>query len=171
MSHASQRGSGQLRYSLSRLSLKIKNGPGRLFLMEKREQNKLCHLFMGDLEMEREWQRGRVTERERERAGKHYHAKVYDRQVNLYSEESVCCFWAEGIVPVLYLSVRRRSSTLQRVPSVHGRVTSRDILICVISKIQKVMKMITILPRHVHAPKRKGWFGMTTYQQMLWMRE
>lgn len=38
-----------LLYSLSCLCLKIINGSCGLFLMEEREQNKLCHLFMGDL--------------------------------------------------------------------------------------------------------------------------
>lgn len=42
-----------LLYSLSCLCLKIINGPRRLFLMEEREENKLCHLFMGDLGDER----------------------------------------------------------------------------------------------------------------------
>lgn len=55
-----------LAYSLGRLSLKIINGPRRLFLMEEREENELCHLFMGDLE----------TEQERETAGEHYQAKL-----------------------------------------------------------------------------------------------
>lgn len=43
----------RLLYSLSCLCLKIINGPRRLFLMEEREENKLCHLFMGDLGDER----------------------------------------------------------------------------------------------------------------------
>lgn len=54
-----------LLYSLSCLCLKIINGSRRLFLMEEREQNKLCHLFMGDL----------GDESERKKAGKHYQAK------------------------------------------------------------------------------------------------
>lgn len=49
-------------YSLSCLCLKIINGSCWLFLMEEREQNKLCHLFMGDL----------GDESEREKAGEHY---------------------------------------------------------------------------------------------------
>ena len=55
----------RLLYSLSCLCLKIINGSRRLFLMEEREQNKLCHLFMGDL----------GDGSERKKAGKHYQAK------------------------------------------------------------------------------------------------
>lgn len=74
--------------------------------------------------------------------------------------------------PAPYLSVRRRSSALERVSSVHRGVTPRDILVCVISKMQKVRKMITeVLPRHVHAHSRKRWFGMMMFQKMLPMRE
>lgn len=51
-----------LLYSLSCLCLKIINGSRRLVLMEEREQNKLCHLFMGHL----------GDESERKKAGKHY---------------------------------------------------------------------------------------------------
>lgn len=41
-------------YSLGCLCLKIINGPRRLFLMEEREENELCHLLMGDLRDERQ---------------------------------------------------------------------------------------------------------------------
>lgn len=34
-------------YSLGRLSFKIINSPGRLFLMEERRQYKICHLLRG----------------------------------------------------------------------------------------------------------------------------
>lgn len=43
-----------LLYSLSCLCLKIINSPRRVFLMEERKQNKLCHLFMGDLKEKNE---------------------------------------------------------------------------------------------------------------------
>lgn len=36
-------------YSLGRLSFKIINSPGRLFLMEERRQYKIGHLLRGDL--------------------------------------------------------------------------------------------------------------------------
>lgn len=55
--------------------------------MEEREQNKLCHLFMGDLEMEGEterWQANITTQ--------NYH------QLSLYTLESVWCFWADMII-------------------------------------------------------------------------
>lgn len=39
-----------VQYLLCCLCLKIINCSCRLFLMEEREENKLCHLFMGDLE-------------------------------------------------------------------------------------------------------------------------
>lgn len=41
-------------YSLGCLCLKIISGPRRLFLMEEREENELCHLLMGDLRDERQ---------------------------------------------------------------------------------------------------------------------
>lgn len=44
-------------YLLCCLCLKIINCSCRLFLMEEREQNKLCHLFMGDLE--EQWEKER----------------------------------------------------------------------------------------------------------------
>lgn len=37
-------------YSLGRLSFKIINSPGRLFLMEERRQYKIGHLLRGDLQ-------------------------------------------------------------------------------------------------------------------------
>lgn len=47
--------------------------------MEEREQNKLCHLFMGDLEMESE----RASERGR--AGKRYQAKLSSAIISVSS--------------------------------------------------------------------------------------
>lgn len=47
--------------------------------MEEREQNKLCHLFMGDLEMESE----RASETET--AGKRYQAKLCSAIIGLIS--------------------------------------------------------------------------------------
>lgn len=135
--------------------------------MEKREQNKLCHLFMGDLGIEQE----RERDRERQQANVIMHNSVIINSTSIFRK---VCINSEltGSFPVLYLSVRRRSSTLECVSSVHRGVTPWDILVCVIRKMQMVMNTIAeLLPGHVHAHKRKKWFGMTGFQQMLSVRE
>lgn len=90
--------------------------------MEKREQNKLCHLFMGDLEMEQERERDR--ERERERTGERWQANITMQNSVIINSTSIfrnVCVNSglTGSRPEPYLSVRRRSSALERVSSIH----------------------------------------------------
>lgn len=129
--------------------------------MEEREQNELGHLFMGDLEMENE--RGGQT-----LPGKTHRHHQRDLLIQHIYDRSE-----------LYLSVRRRSSALECVSSIHRRVTPRHILVCVISKRQTVMETIAeVQPRRMHAQNRNGCFEkemngsvMTTFRQMLLTRE
>lgn len=90
--------------------------------MEEREQNKLGHLFMGYLEG--------IKMGDRRKASSITRNKRHNNETNNANVHRAACCHLGAAMNGSYLSVRCGSSTLGRVPTVHGGITPGRILVC-----------------------------------------